>query len=312
MATSSAEELKKIKKHFERRIKIMLSVDEADDDVAAKIGGIQPLELWWRYILWAQKQGTPKFVEDLCKRCLECFNEKPELLKDEDVESDERFAKIWLKIASSNLDDPAPIYKHMYRSKIATKVGLFYVNWASHSKQTENDEFAVKILKSGLKKNCEPKQALLDLLAKWAPNEAATEGTEEEGAKADQKRQNDEPYQQQPPPEPSSIASVPASSAKGNTIAKYRKAEVYPQGDVDLNPDGFERSLEEIRFSRWRKEKQKISSEHAAQVCCFEVPLFLSFFAIFFGRELRMAGFSLSSGQWPVGSGQWASGHWQC
>lgn len=82
MASETDEELKTVKKQFERRVKIMLAEDDADvDAVAKKLGGAEPLDFWWRYILWARKNGTPLFVDELCKRCVSCFNEKPGLLK---------------------------------------------------------------------------------------------------------------------------------------------------------------------------------------------------------------------------------------
>ena len=267
---------------------MLLAAGDDADSISGVITsvGAEPLELWWRYILWAQKQGTPKFVEDLCKRCVECFNEKPALMRDVDAESDERYAKIWLKIAGSSSDDPSAIYKHMYKTKIATKLSLFFVNWAHHSHQTNNREFAVKILKSALKKNVEPRQALLDTLAKFAPEDEGagiastitttptTTSITTPSIEPPPTSHPRESVSQPPLPShtPASSAS-PACAVSGNTVAKYRKSEVYPHGDVDVAPNGWEQSLEEIRFGKWRKEKERLSSAESARIAELEAQL---------------------------------------
>ena len=284
-----------MKNYYERRIKILQNTGSEDAAaVAAAVAriGAQPLELWWRYILWAQKQGTPKFVEDLCKRCAECLNENPALMKDVDVEADERFAKIWLKIANTSTDDPTAIFKHMYRSKIAARSSLFYTNWATHSNQTDNNkDFAVKILKSGLKKKAEPRQTLLDLLGKLAPAEAAKAAAETDVAETDaapstvasqnpsSPKESLQQKQQQPPPPPTlfvppaAAAPPPPTATNPNSVAKYRKSEVYPHGDVDVAPNGYEQSFEEIRFARWRRERERHSAAHSARVAELEARL---------------------------------------
>jgi hypothetical protein len=55
----------------------------------------------------------------------------------------------------------------MYKEKIARKSALFYQNWAQFRHQTEKDtSFAVKILKSGLKKGAQPQHIITEYLAK--------------------------------------------------------------------------------------------------------------------------------------------------
>ncbi|KAL4240250.1 protein kinase [Mactra antiquata] len=115
--------------------------------------GDDPLEIWYKYILWTEqtfpKGGKDSNLTTILERCVRQFKEE------EIYRNDERYIYAWMKMADI-CNDPLEIYKFMYDQNIGCELGCFYEGWACLLEQLGNVKKADMIFKNGIAKNARP------------------------------------------------------------------------------------------------------------------------------------------------------------
>ncbi|XP_052789856.1 mitotic checkpoint serine/threonine-protein kinase BUB1-like isoform X2 [Mya arenaria] len=119
--------------------------------------GDDPIEVWYKYILWAEqtfpKGGSESVLTKLLERCARQFN------TDERYKNDERYIYVWMKMADI-CNDPLEIYKFMYDQSFGCELGCFYEGWACLLEQLGNYKKADAVFQNGLQKNAQPYEQL--------------------------------------------------------------------------------------------------------------------------------------------------------
>ncbi|XP_045214958.2 mitotic checkpoint serine/threonine-protein kinase BUB1-like isoform X2 [Mercenaria mercenaria] len=119
--------------------------------------GDDPIEVWYRYILWAEqsfpKGGRDSNLTTILERCVRQFKDV------ENYRNDERYIYAWMKMADV-CNDPLEIYNFMYDQNIGCDLSCFYEGWACLLEQLGNYKKADSVYQNGLRRNAKPYENL--------------------------------------------------------------------------------------------------------------------------------------------------------
>ncbi|EGD78286.1 BUB protein kinase [Salpingoeca rosetta] len=127
--------------------------ERAFEEAVFTSGGSDPLDIWKRYIAWAEeRENSADYQIDvarLLERCIKRFE------RDETVRNDERFLKICLKYAD-RCDEPFQIFTFLFDRRIGIQTPLFWLTWSVMYESIKNYDEAVEKLERGIITMTEP------------------------------------------------------------------------------------------------------------------------------------------------------------
>lgn len=119
--------------------------------------GDDPIEVWYRYILWAEQTfptgGRDSNLTTILERCVRQFKD------DDRYRNDERYIYSWMKLADM-CSDPLEIYNFMYDQNIGCELSCFYEGWAYLLEQLGNYKRADTVYQNGLQRGAKPYETL--------------------------------------------------------------------------------------------------------------------------------------------------------
>ncbi|XP_063445056.1 mitotic checkpoint serine/threonine-protein kinase BUB1-like [Mytilus trossulus] len=127
------------------------------EDELRTYSGEDPLEVWYRYLVWTEqncvKGGKENNLEKLLENYLKQFTEEKR------YHNDPRYVSAWIRYANM-CKDPSDIFNYMFDQKIGNELSCFYESWAWILEQMGNTKKANLIYQEGIKRRSEP----MDLL----------------------------------------------------------------------------------------------------------------------------------------------------
>lgn len=150
--------------------------------------GDDPLDVWYRYILWVE-QNYPKGGKDgnlkkLIQNCITSIHGNSVVM--EKYKNDGRFLSLWIKYANI-CPNPLEVYSALESKDLCTHLADFYINWSWELERLGNFKRADAIYQKGLQTGAVPFDVLDDAHKKFQsrvaratvegrPNENETEG----------------------------------------------------------------------------------------------------------------------------------------
>lgn len=125
-----------------------------EKDIAASTDLDDPLEVWLKYIKWAdeaypQGQSTESGISRLLERCTEKFkNEKQ-------YKSDPRYLRVWLAYSTYS-DAPLDIFVFLQRNEVGQNLALYYEEYAAVLEKMNRKRKADEVFQMGLKREARP------------------------------------------------------------------------------------------------------------------------------------------------------------
>ncbi|CAG2248753.1 Mitotic checkpoint serine/threonine-protein kinase BUB1 beta [Mytilus edulis] len=119
------------------------------EDELRTYSGEDPLEVWYRYLVWTEqncvKGGKENNLEKLLENYLKQFTEEKR------YHNDPRYVSAWIRYANM-CKDPSDIFNYMFDQKIGNELSCFYESWAWILEQMGNTKKANLIYQRELKK----------------------------------------------------------------------------------------------------------------------------------------------------------------
>ncbi|KAG7158762.1 mitotic checkpoint serine/threonine-protein kinase BUB1 beta-like [Homarus americanus] len=130
--------------------------------------GDDPLDVWYRYILWVEqsypKGGKDGNIKKLIEKCLSSVYGNAET--NEKYKNDPRFLDIWLKYADL-CARPVEVYQTLEAKGICTLLTDFYINWSWEMEKAGNYKRADIIYQNGMQIRAEPADVLQEAHKKF-------------------------------------------------------------------------------------------------------------------------------------------------
>lgn len=129
------------------------------EEEIAQYTGEDPLDLWSRYVAWAQQKyvdgkGRQKLIV-LIERCTKIFSGESLPLYREDP----RLLHVWLAY-TDYCENPLEVFNYMKSNKIGEKEAIFYDRWASVLEFRGNQALCQKVYEAGFHKGAQPAEWL--------------------------------------------------------------------------------------------------------------------------------------------------------
>eukprot|EP00795_Rhopilema_esculentum_P003064 gene3064-1349_t len=114
-----------------------------------KNDGPDPLENWYKYIIWTEQNspdGGSLEVKQILERCIQHFE------KEDKYKSDSRYVKIWADI----IREPLELFNYMHDKSIGSSHTIFFENWADALECVGNYQKADEVYQLGIARNAQP------------------------------------------------------------------------------------------------------------------------------------------------------------
>ncbi|XP_069493618.1 mitotic checkpoint serine/threonine-protein kinase BUB1 beta [Ambystoma mexicanum] len=119
--------------------------------------GDDPLDVWDRYVKWAEQAfpqgGKESNLSALLERAVKTFYEDTKYFQDL------RYLKLWLKFANV-CSEPLDLYSYLHGQGIGTSHARFYIAWAEEYEARGNFKKADSIFQEGFQRKAEPLENL--------------------------------------------------------------------------------------------------------------------------------------------------------
>ncbi|XP_064100488.1 mitotic checkpoint serine/threonine-protein kinase BUB1-like [Macrobrachium nipponense] len=130
--------------------------------------GDDPLDVWYRYILWVE-QNYPKGGKDgnlkkLIQNCIISIQRNSVVM--EKYKNDGRFLSLWIKYANIS-PNPLEVYSALESKDLCTLLADFYINWSWELERLGNFKRADAIYQKGLEARAVPFDVLDDAHKKF-------------------------------------------------------------------------------------------------------------------------------------------------
>jgi checkpoint serine/threonine-protein kinase len=129
-----------------------------ENDIASSSDLDDPLEVWLRYIKWAdeifpQGQSTESGIACLIERCTDQFK------NDKQYKSDPRYLRVWLAYSTYS-DAPLDIFVFLQRNQIGLDLALYYEEYAAVLERINRKRKADEVFQMGLLREARPMERL--------------------------------------------------------------------------------------------------------------------------------------------------------
>ncbi|XP_078515905.1 mitotic checkpoint serine/threonine-protein kinase BUB1 beta [Lissotriton helveticus] len=119
--------------------------------------GDDPLDVWDRYVKWAEQSfphgGKESILPALVERAVKVFHEEKKYFQDL------RYLHFWLKFANA-CSEPLDLYSYLHSQEIGTSHAVLYITWAEVYEARGNHKKADSIFQEGLQRKAEPVEKL--------------------------------------------------------------------------------------------------------------------------------------------------------
>ncbi|XP_069064702.1 mitotic checkpoint serine/threonine-protein kinase BUB1 beta [Pleurodeles waltl] len=119
--------------------------------------GDDPLDVWDRYVRWAEQAfphgGKESILPALVERAVKVFHEEKKYFQDL------RYLNFWLKFANA-CSEPLDLYSYLHSQEIGTTHAELYITWAEVYEARGNHKKADSIFQEGLQRKAEPVEKL--------------------------------------------------------------------------------------------------------------------------------------------------------
>ncbi|XP_069743779.1 mitotic checkpoint serine/threonine-protein kinase BUB1 [Narcine bancroftii] len=119
--------------------------------------GDDPLDLWVRFVQWAEPRLLPAEKDVLISLMEKIVNN---FRNDKKYSNDQRYIHCWLKLIN-NSTTPLEFFNHMYEQEIGTKLALFYLAWAEVLEKKGKVSIADRVFQKGIQNAAQPQSMLL-------------------------------------------------------------------------------------------------------------------------------------------------------
>lgn len=119
--------------------------------------GDDPLDVWDRYVRWAEQAfphgGKESILPALVERAVKVFHEEKKYFQDL------RYLNFWIKFANA-CSEPLDLYSYLHSQEIGTSHAVLYITWAEVFEARGNHKKADSIFQEGLQRKAEPVEKL--------------------------------------------------------------------------------------------------------------------------------------------------------